>query len=197
MWLELRTVQEGESPANPPAVLGLADGTVFPGFQLGIAGESVGEVIFNTSHFGYQEILTDPSYRHQIVVFTAPQIGNVGVNDDDAESNGMQPVGLVVRQASPIASNWRHRTTLQDYLESVGATAISGVDTRALTRHLRRTGAQAGCILTASAPGLERHRPRPRGRTASESLPCSGRAGSGGRCRSDADNALDGSGLCA
>ena len=155
MWLELRTVQEGESPANPPAVLGLADGTVFPGFQLGIAGESVGEVIFNTSHFGYQEILTDPSYRHQIVVFTAPQIGNVGVNEDDAESSGMQPVGLVVRQASPIASNWRHRTTLQDYLESVGATAISGVDTRALTSHLRRTGAQAGCILTASAPGLE------------------------------------------
>jgi carbamoyl-phosphate synthase small subunit len=133
---------------NRAAILALADGTVFRGSAFGAEGESVGEVVFNTSLSGYQEILTDPSYRGQIVVMTAPQIGNYGVNSDDVESGRVWVEGFVVKECSPVASNWRSRQTLNEYLKDAGIVGIEGIDTRALTKHLRDSGSQEGVLST-------------------------------------------------
>lgn len=130
----------------PPAILALADGSVFRGAGIGAMGHSVGEVVFNTSITGYQEILTDPSYCQQIVTLTYPHIGNTGVNDEDEESGQVYASGLVVRDLPVRPSNFRMRTTLDEYLSSHGVVAIAGLDTRRLTRLLRERGAQAGCI---------------------------------------------------
>jgi carbamoyl-phosphate synthase small subunit len=138
-------------PVLPPAVLALADGTVFQGTSIGAAGRTVGEVVFNTALTGYQEILTDPSYAQQIVTLTYPHIGNVGVNDEDVESNQVFAAGLVIRDLPLQVSNFRAVTTLSDYLEREGTVAIADIDTRQLTRHLRTHGAQNGCIAAFAA----------------------------------------------
>jgi carbamoyl-phosphate synthase small subunit len=130
-----------------PALLALEDGSVFYGESIGIAGQTVGEVVFNTAMTGYQEILTDPSYAKQIVTLTYPHIGNVGTNDDDEESSHVYASGLVVRDVPAIASNWRRQETLPDYLNRNKVVAIAGLDTRKLTRILREKGAQNGCIM--------------------------------------------------
>ena len=130
------------------AILALEDGTVFEGESFGAAGETAGEVIFNTSMTGYQEILTDPSYRGQIVVMTTPLIGNYGVNRSDIESAKPQAEGFVVRELSPIASSWRKEETLEGWLKSQGTVAIQGIDTRALTILLRVKGALKGVLST-------------------------------------------------
>jgi carbamoyl-phosphate synthase small subunit len=130
------------------AVLALADGTYFEGESFGAPGEAVGEIVFNTSMTGYQEILTDPSYKGQIVTMTYPLIGNYGVNDEDVESHRPWVEGFVVKECSPVVSNWRARQSLPDFLRLHGIVGIEGVDTRALTRRLRDYGAQAGIIST-------------------------------------------------
>jgi carbamoyl-phosphate synthase small subunit len=130
-----------------PAVLVLEDGTVFHGQSVGAAGETVGEVVFNTAMTGYQEILTDPSYARQIVTLTYPHIGNVGTTPEDDESARVHAAGLVVRDVPPLVSNWRSRESLPDYLMRHGVVAISGLDTRKLTRILREKGAQNGCVM--------------------------------------------------
>jgi carbamoyl-phosphate synthase small subunit len=130
------------------AILALADGRVFEGESLGARGEAVGEVVFNTAMTGYQEVLTDPSYKGQIVCMTHPHIGNTGVNEEDPESRRPWTEGLVVREASPVASSWRATETLDAYLRRHGIVGIQGIDTRALTRHLRDRGAQEGVIST-------------------------------------------------
>ncbi len=135
------------------AILVLADGSVFRGESIGAAGTSVGEVVFNTAMTGYQEILTDPSYRRQIVTLTYPHIGNTGVNPEDEESGGVQVAGLVIRDLSVRVSSWRAREALPDYLERHGTPAIAGIDTRRLTRILRERGAQAGCLM--AGPGVD------------------------------------------
>ncbi len=131
-----------------PAILVLADGTVFRGEAIGAAGSSVGEVVFNTAMTGYQEILTDPSYCRQIVTLTYPHIGNVGVNSEDVESRQVFASGLVIRDLSLTVSNWRNTQSLPDYLKANKVVAIAGIDTRKLTRILREKGAQNGCIAT-------------------------------------------------
>ena len=128
------------------ALLALADGTVFEGHALGYEGESVGEVVFNTAMTGYQEILTDPSYKGQMVVMTCPQIGNYGINPDDVESSRVWPHGFIVKEAAEIPSNWRSRQSLGEYLNQHHIVAIERIDTRALTRHLRDQGSQQGVI---------------------------------------------------
>ena len=128
------------------ALLALADGTVFYGESIGSDGQTVGEVVFNTSLTGYQEILTDPSYCKQIVTLTYPHIGNVGVNAEDEESNGIHSAGLVIRDKSQVVSNWRAEESLSDYLERHNIVGIADIDTRKLTRILREKGAQSGCI---------------------------------------------------
>jgi carbamoyl-phosphate synthase small subunit len=138
--------------AFPSAILALADGTVFSGKGIGAAGSTVGEVVFNTSMSGYQEILTDPSYCRQIVTLTYPHIGNTGVNAEDVEAGRVHAAGLVIRDLPLLASNFRMDRTLDAYLRDEGIVAIAGIDTRKLTRILREKGAQAGCIVTA-APG--------------------------------------------
>ena len=130
------------------AMLALEDGTIFRGIACGAAGERAGEVVFNTSMTGYQEILTDPSYKGQIVTMTYPLIGNYGVNDEDLESSVPWAEGYVVRELSRIASSWRSRGGLSDYLERHGVVGIEGVDTRALTRHIRTAGAMKAVIST-------------------------------------------------
>ena len=132
------------------AILVLADGTVFRGVAIGATGSSVGEVVFNTSMTGYQEILTDPSYCKQIVTLTYPHIGNVGANPEDVESRQVFASGLVIRDLSMVASNWRCTQSLSDYLKANNVVAIAGIDTRKLTRILREKGAQNGCIATGS-----------------------------------------------
>jgi carbamoyl-phosphate synthase small subunit len=132
------------------AILALEDGTWFRGVSAGATGESTGEVVFNTSMTGYQEVLTDPSYAGQIVTMTAPQIGNYGVAAADEESEAPQVAGFVMRDPSPIASNWRAQGTLRDYLTRHGIVAIGDVDTRALTRRLRSAGVMRGVIATGS-----------------------------------------------
>jgi carbamoyl-phosphate synthase small subunit len=129
-----------------PAVFALEDGSAFHGTGFGATGTVTGEAVFNTSLTGYQEILTDPSYRGQIVTMTAPQIGNYGINPEDSESDHPQVSGFVVREISPIASNWRSVQTLPDYLAAAGIPGISGVDTRALTRRIRSAGAMKSCL---------------------------------------------------
>jgi carbamoyl-phosphate synthase small subunit len=132
------------------AILVLECGRAFRGTAFGASVESCGEVVFNTSLTGYQEILTDPSYAGQIIVMTAPQIGNTGVNRDDVEAERIACAGMVVREASPLISNWRAYDSLDRYLAYHGVGGIEGVDTRALTRVLRETGAQRGVITTAA-----------------------------------------------
>ena len=134
-------------PSLPPAILVLADGTVFRGYAIGASGMTSGEVVFNTAMTGYQEILTDPSYCRQIVTLTYPHIGNVGCNEEDFESRANYAAGLVIRDLPLRAENWRLQDTLPDYLKKHGVVAIAGIDTRKLTRILREKGAQAGCIL--------------------------------------------------
>ncbi|MDD2720093.1 MAG: glutamine-hydrolyzing carbamoyl-phosphate synthase small subunit [Gallionella sp.] len=131
-----------------PAILVLADGTVFRGIAIGASGSRVGEVVFNTSMTGYQEILTDPSYCRQIVTMTYPHIGNVGINEEDVESRQVFASGLIIRDLSPVVSNWRSSQSLPDYLKANDVVAIAGIDTRKLTRILREKGAQSGCIAT-------------------------------------------------
>ncbi len=128
------------------AWLALADGTVFEGRALGYEGETVGEVVFNTAMTGYQEILTDPSYKGQIITMTSPHIGNYGVTPEDAESRRIWAEGFIVKEASRLTSNWRSRQQMQDYLQEAKIVGIEGLDTRALTRHLREHGSQQGLI---------------------------------------------------
>ena len=130
-----------------PAILVLADGAVFSGISVGAPGEAVGEVVFNTSMTGYQEILTDPSYAGQLVTLTYPHIGNVGTNDEDVESGQIQAEGLIVRNVPAIFSSFRGQRSLSDYLASQGKVGIAEIDTRRLTRILRDGGAQAGTIV--------------------------------------------------
>ena len=140
-------------PAMKPAVLALADGTVFNGRSIGAEGFAVGEVVFNTSMTGYQEILTDPSYAGQIVTLTYPHVGNVGVNPEDVESRRPYAAGLVIRDLPRFASNFRATGDLGAYLAANGIVAIADLDTRRLTRILRERGAQNGCIAARSAKG--------------------------------------------
>jgi carbamoyl-phosphate synthase small subunit len=129
------------------ALLALEDGTVYHGESIGAIGQSVGEVVFNTSMTGYQEILTDPSYCRQIVTLTYPHIGNVGVNTEDEESATIHASGLIIRDLSPVVSNWRSEEALDTYLERHNVIGLAGIDTRALTRRLRDKGALKGCIV--------------------------------------------------
>ena len=130
------------------AILALADGTVFEGEQFGATGETIGEVVFNTSMTGYQEVLTDPSYKGQIVTMTYPLIGNYGCNETDIESIGPQVEGFVVREYSAYHSNWRSKWSLDSYLAEHNIIGIQGIDTRALTRRLRVHGVMNGCLST-------------------------------------------------
>ncbi len=130
------------------SVLALADGTVFEGTSFGAEGEAVGEVVFNTCMSGYQEILTDPSYKGQIVTMTYPLIGNYGVNPEDVESHRPFVEGFVIKEGSVLPSNWRARKSLEEFLRDYGIVGIQGIDTRALTRHIRDHGAQEGVIST-------------------------------------------------
>jgi len=130
-----------------PAILALADGSIFRGEAIGADGQTVGEVVFNTAMTGYQEILTDPSYAQQIVTLTYPHIGNTGTTPEDAESNRVWSAGLVIRDLPLVASNWRNTMSLSDYLKANNVVAIAGIDTRRLTRILREKGAQNGCIM--------------------------------------------------
>jgi carbamoyl-phosphate synthase small subunit len=132
------------------AVLALEDGTFFRGTAAGATGETSGEVVFNTSMTGYQEVLTDPSYAGQIVTMTSVQIGNYGVSGEDVESARPQVAGFIVRESSPVASNWRADRTLAEYLSRNGIVAIADIDTRALTRTLRSSGVMRGIIATGT-----------------------------------------------
>ncbi len=142
---------KGNSQNDNLAILALADGSVYIGNSIGAAGSTVGEVVFNTSMTGYQEILTDPSYCQQLVTLTYPHIGNYGVNPQDVESRKVFAAGLIIRDLPLIASNFRHTMTLSDYLVTEGTVAIANIDTRKLTRHLRTHGAQNGCIVALAA----------------------------------------------
>ena len=130
-----------------PALLVLEDGSVFHGQSIGATGSTTGEVVFNTAMTGYQEILTDPSYRRQIVTLTYPQIGNTGVNPEDFESDQVWAAGLVIRQTPKRLSNWRSRQSLNDFLHEQNTVAIANVDTRRLTRLIREKGAMGGLSL--------------------------------------------------
>ncbi len=142
-------------PQHTPAMLVLADGTVFRGISIGAPGQTVGEVVFNTSMTGYQEILTDPSYTKQIVTLTYPHIGNTGVNSEDVESGQVYASGLIIRDLPLTHSNWRSEQSLSDYLVANNVVAISDIDTRKLTRILREKGAQAGCIIAGDVSEAE------------------------------------------
>jgi carbamoyl-phosphate synthase small subunit len=139
----------------PPALLALADGTVFHGQGIGAQGSAAGEVVFNTAMTGYQEILTDPSYCRQIVTLTYPHIGNTGVNREDVESDRVHACGLVIRDLPMLASNWRSETDLSSYLRQQQVVAIAGIDTRKLTRILRERGAQSGCLMAGRVDAAE------------------------------------------
>lgn len=142
-------------PQHTPAMLVLADGTVFRGISIGAPGQTVGEVVFNTSMTGYQEILTDPSYTKQIVTLTYPHIGNTGVNSEDVESDQVYASGLIIRDLPLVHSNWRSEQSLSDYLVANNVVAIADIDTRKLTRILREKGAQAGCIIAGAVNEAE------------------------------------------
>lgn len=137
-------------PATPPAVLVLADGSVFRGESIGAETAMAGEVVFNTAMTGYQEILSDPSYCRQIVTLTYPHIGNTGVNAEDDESIRVFASGLVIRDRAQAPSNWRMQRSLTDYLRDAGIPGIAGIDTRKLTRILREKGAQNGCLMAGN-----------------------------------------------
>jgi carbamoyl-phosphate synthase small subunit len=130
-----------------PAILALADGSIFQGYSIGAVGHTVGEVVFNTAMTGYQEILTDPSYSRQIVTLTYPHIGNVGINTEDIEASRIHAAGLIIRDLPILTSNFRSSQSLSDYLKSENVVAIAGIDTRRLTRMLREKGAQNGAIV--------------------------------------------------
>jgi len=138
------------TPALTPAILALADGSIFRGESIGADGHTIGEVVFNTAMTGYQEILTDPSYTQQIVTLTYPHIGNTGTTPEDAESSRVWAAGLIIRDLPLTSSNWRDKQPLDQYLKANGTVAIAGIDTRRLTRILREKGAQNGCILTGA-----------------------------------------------
>jgi carbamoyl-phosphate synthase small subunit len=152
MWPRTTTESSLLLPPSSPAILALADGTVLHGTSIGATGQTVGEVVFNTAMTGYQEILTDPSYCRQIVTLTYPHIGNTGVNEEDVEASKIHAAGLVIKDLPLLSSNFRCTDTLSEYLAREGTVAIAGIDTRRLTRVLRTTGAQNGCIA-AFAPG--------------------------------------------
>src|SRR5436190_16778600 len=142
------------APATP-ALLVLEDGRTFHGDSYGAPGETFGEAVFSTGMSGYQETLTDPSYHRQVVVMTAPHVGNTGINDEDPESSRIWVAGYVVRDPARRASSWRSRRSLDDALRAQGVVGISGVDTRALTRHLRERGAmRVGISTTESDPAV-------------------------------------------
>ena len=130
-----------------PALLALADGSLFHGESIGAQGQSVGEVVFNTALTGYQEILTDPSYARQLVTLTYPHIGNTGCTKVDAEADKVHAAGLIVRDLPVLSSSWREQETLPAYLKKRGVVAIADIDTRRLTRLLRDKGAQNGCLV--------------------------------------------------
>ena len=130
------------------AILALADGTIFEGYSFGAEGEAIGEVVFNTSMYGYQEVLTDPSYKGQMVAMTYTQIGNYGVGEEDIESNRLWLEGFIVRESCNYPSNWRAKETIDSYLKKNNVVGIQGIDTRALTKHLRDNGAMNGVIST-------------------------------------------------
>ena len=134
-----------------PAVLALADGSVFQGFSIGAAGNTTGEVVFNTAMTGYQEILTDPSYSRQIVTLTYPHIGNAGVNREDVEASQIHAAGLIIKDLPRLLSNFRSQQSLSDYLKESNIVSIAGIDTRKLTRILREKGAQNGAIVAGEA----------------------------------------------
>src|SRR5712692_7176747 len=133
------------------AILALEDGTWFRGMAAGAEGEAGGEVVFNTSMTGYQEVLTDPSYAGQMVTMTCPEIGNYGVSPEDVESRVPQVAGFIIRDESPVASNWRAEGTLREYLIANKIVAVADIDTRALTRKLRSGGVMRGVIATGAA----------------------------------------------
>ena len=134
-----------------PAVLALADGTIFQGTSVGADGQTIGEVVFNTAMTGYQEILSDPSYCRQIVTLTYPHIGNTGTNAEDMESSRIHASGLIIRDSSMVTSSWRSERTFTEFLAQGECVAIADIDTRKLTRVIREKGAQSGCIMTGSA----------------------------------------------
>ncbi len=140
---------------RPPALLALADGTVFRGESIGAPGAAAGEVVFNTAMTGYQEILTDPSYCRQIVTLTSPHIGNTGVNPEDVEAGRVHAAGLVIRDLPLLASSWRRSEDLPAYLRAQNVVAIAGIDTRKLTRILREKGAQSGCLMAGTGDAAE------------------------------------------
>ncbi|GLP99843.1 carbamoyl-phosphate synthase small chain [Methylophaga thalassica] len=137
------------------ALLALEDGTVYHGESIGAIGQSVGEVVFNTSMTGYQEILTDPSYCRQIVTLTYPHIGNTGVNDEDEESDNVYASGLIIRELSPVVSSWRSEQALDAYLVKHNIVGLAGIDTRSLTRLIREKGAMKGCIVAGDNIDIE------------------------------------------
>lgn len=143
------------SGQHVPAILALADGSIFQGVSIGAVGQTTGEVVFNTAMTGYQEILTDPSYSRQIVTLTYPHIGNVGVNTEDTEATRVHAAGLVIRDLPLMVSNFRSQQTLSDYLKAEGVVAIAGIDTRRLTRILREKGAQSGAIVAGESASAE------------------------------------------
>jgi carbamoyl-phosphate synthase small subunit len=132
------------------ALLTLADGTVFPGYSIGADQEACAEIVFHTAMTGYEEVLSDPSYAQQFIVFTYPHIGNTGINTDDMESDAMHAAGIIISQKPTIASNWRCNQTLEDYLANQNKPAIYGVDTRALTAHIREHGSMGACLQTGT-----------------------------------------------
>ncbi|HOJ58992.1 MAG TPA: glutamine-hydrolyzing carbamoyl-phosphate synthase small subunit [bacterium] len=136
-------------PSRPPAVLVLEDGSLYRGRAFGAVGETGGEVVFNTAMAGYQEVLTDPSYHGQIVTMTYPLIGNYGANEEDVESNKIQVAGFIIKEPSAIASNWRSRFTLEDWMKQHNTVGLCGIDTRALVRKLRNFGVMRGVICPA------------------------------------------------
>jgi carbamoyl-phosphate synthase small subunit len=148
-------VEAAERGGRPPAYLALADGAVFAGRAAGAAGETSGEVVFHTGATGYQEVITDPSYCGQIVVMTTPHIGNYGVNDEDAESRRPFLSGFAVKEMSRRTSNWRAEHGLEEWLRSCGVVSISGIDTRAVTRHVRHHGAMPGAIAATEERAVE------------------------------------------
>lgn len=141
---------------HSPAILALADGSVFYGESIGADGQTIGEVVFNTAMTGYQEILTDPSYAKQIVTLTYPHIGNTGTTPEDKESNQVWAAGLIIRDLPLLASNWRSKQSLPEYLKENNVIAIAEIDTRRLTRLLREKGSQNGCILTGKEATAEK-----------------------------------------
>jgi len=145
-----RQINDWGVTVSAPAVLALEDGTIFRGESVGAEGSAVGEVVFNTSMSGYQEILTDPSYCRQLVTLTYPHIGNTGTTPEDNESGGVYASGLIIRDLPVLHSSWRAREALPEFLKRENVVAIAGIDTRRLTRIIREKGAQAGCLLTGS-----------------------------------------------